>query len=383
MFGFKKPYFWLLVTVIVLAGFIWGSADRLSFVISAQSSPSADHQSASPRYTPEVQAPSDVPKAKTETAKTQQMNLQSWHDVEVWADQIDFRKSFADRMPQFKSFQRFLLSHSELIPEVKGMIQDLEPGSEDYSNRVSFWIGLLASISGEHSEITLVEILNSAADDDVGTQAAAALGDIPNPSADAVNALVLKVENDLESPTGSASILAIGSIGYKLKEISHGSGISDRLLTMAARAETRRESQVIMSAMGNHGSSKYFDVITGYLQDDDPSVRAKALFCLRRIQHPRALSTIGEAASLDSHSRVKISALKSLQFREPSATMVQAILKIARSSSDPEVLSLSVSSLYRLGNDLPNEARQALRALSADDDSTDSQVNTNGHFESD
>ena len=267
----------------------------------------------------------------------------------------------------FNTLKLWISQSAENISLTKTVLLTPSDGSAASKRQRSILYGALSETSRTEAAAALVELAGRAQTEDDYIQAVSALADHQMPTAETLPA-VWKL---YESRTGIAkhvSLLAYGSIAHHRRDTAGiNDNASDKLITLLSQATSAEAQMEVLSAMGNHGSSKYFSLIEQATNHNDEMVRAAAVYALRF--HPTAAAgTLMTAVGVrDQSQRVKDEALKGLATQISIRRDYQHVTKVALSSPQIELQIAAAIILKDARKQANNEdVNQAIATLRAE-----------------
>ena len=247
----------------------------------------------------------------------------------------------------------------------------MHPGSGSTADKRqrSLVYGALAETNSPEAASGLVTLVSAASTEDDVMQAVAAIADHRSPTQAALPALWRAYETNT-GPAKNMSLLAYGSAAYHLERAPGAPGDAADKLLAAYNAMPGEEGRIeILSAMGNHGSERYFEVLKAAVRDQSDSVRRAAVYALRFHPGAGAGALLVDTATQDVGEKIKAQAIEALATQLDQRRDYDRVTKVALSSRDPQVQLAAAVDLTeakaRGGNPEVDQAIAALRTGSS------------------
>jgi HEAT repeat protein len=210
-------------------------------------------------------------------------------------------------------------------------------GSTADKRQRSLVYGALAETNVPEAASGLVALVHGATTDDDLMQAVGAIADHRSPTQAALPALWHAYETNT-GPAKNMSLLAFGSAAYHLERAAGPPGdAADKLLAAYAAMPGEEGRIEIISAMGNHGSERYFEVLKTAVRDQSELVRKAAVYALRFHSGPGAGALLADTATQDAGEKIKAQAIEALATQLDQRRDYGRVTKVALSSRDPQV----------------------------------------------
>lgn len=224
----------------------------------------------------------------------------------------------------------------EAIDQVVMLLLEPGNGSEAAKRQRSLMYGALAETDHPEAVHGLVAVLQKGLSEDDTIQAAAALGDHPQPTGAALDAL-WQESTRLGSGYGyNASLLAFGSVAHRLG--TGGEEASQRLLAKANAVKDNSNAHLeVLAAMGNHGHVSYLSHFQETAAKGNDELRAAALYGARHIKGEQAAQFILSQALTDPSDHVKVEAMRALELQVDQRRDYLRLSQIALSSGKFEI----------------------------------------------
>lgn len=237
-----------------------------------------------------------------------------------------------------------------------------DPKNADEKRQLSIIYGALAQSKQAAAWPYLAKALAEGQSEFVGFQAVSAAADFRNAPDSAYAELSAVAKQHPVPYIRSSAQLALGSVARSNDAIAAKVQI-DLLEAGEAALSQPRNMDVVLAAMGNHGSSQYLEFITKMTRHSDERVRARAVFALRGISEPEVQSLITQAAITDPATRVKEEGIKALAERAHFEEVVTSIGAIGESSRDDGIQAQAARIVKNLSSSNKSAAIDALRSL--------------------
>lgn len=273
----------------------------------------------------------------------------------------------------FGALTALLRSQPNNVPLALARIRAKSPASRPL-------IDGLSSAGTPSAQLALIDVVeDEKLDVNVRRAATFALGRTSHATHESVATLGKHAENPL---LRVHALYGLGTLARRLREagtLSHSAEIADILKGALERAKAPGEQVDALRAIANSGDAALFDAAQAQLTAASPKVRVAAVDAIRLMKHP-AVDGIVATSLLEGNDETQIAALDAISVREPTATLVKALVssppKLAKPATRVRLIRVMGEWLARrpelraplthlssadTSEDVRNAAKQALR----------------------
>ena len=214
----------------------------------------------------------------------------------------------------------------------------------------------LGEAGNPQAQTALVSAIRSRLDDwRAVLQLIPVLAQAAHPTSEAEDLLRELAFTSSDANITSTAQLALGVASRNLAESSpaRAQKITDSLLEKIASTTSQEEIRVGLLALGNAGSLGALPVLTRYVNDPSPELRAAAVSALRFIQSAQADKLLRKALLSDSQPKVRREAAQALGFRVMTAATFQTQKEALLKDRDESVRLALLRNLAKAGDKAP------------------------------
>lgn len=273
----------------------------------------------------------------------------------------------AAETPLYLKFKALVYVHPESSTELQPVLDTADAASPAFR----IVAGALGAVGHAQAQSVLVHAIRARPQDPAAlSNLISTLGSVPHPTVETENAMKEVAASSSDPNISGTAILALGSMAKNLngKDPQRGAAIVSYLLQRAAAAHSEEETQHLLQALGNTGSSRAMPLLSQFASSSSPLLRAAAVDALRSIQRPQADALLLHTLVSDSDAHVRLEAAFALGFRRPSREAYDAQSKVLAAEGDEKVRAALLNNLAKMYRQFP-EVRNLLEQSAAKDPS--------------
>lgn len=273
----------------------------------------------------------------------------------------------AAETPLYLKFKALIYVHPESCPQLEPVLDTADASGPAFR----IVAGALGAVGNAQAQRALVHAIRARPQDSAAlSNLISALGSVPQPTVETEKAIQEVAASSPGSNTSGTAFLALGSMARNLrgKDPQRATAIVSFLLQHAGAAHSEEETQHVLQALGNTGSSRAMPLLLRFASSPSPVLRAAAVDALRSIRQPEVDSLLAHALVSDADSRVRLEAAFALGFRRPSRQSYDAQKKALAAEGDEKVRGALLNNLAKMRREFP-EARSVLEESAAKDPS--------------
>jgi HEAT repeat protein len=273
----------------------------------------------------------------------------------------------AAETPLYLKFKALIYVHPESCAQLEPVLETADPSSPAFR----IIAGALEAVGHARAQRSLVHAIQARPRDSAAlSNLIAALGSVPQPTVETEKAIREVAASSPDSNTSGTAFLALGSMAKNLsgKDPLRASAIVSFLLQRAAAARSEEQTQHLLQALGNTGSSGAMLLLSQFASNPSPVLRAAAVDALRSIRQPGVDPLLVHVLASDTDPHVRLEAAFALGFRRPSRQSYDAQKTALAAEADEKVRAALLNNLAKMRPRFP-EVRSVLEESAAKDPS--------------
>ncbi len=279
----------------------------------------------------------------------------------------DREQQQAAETPLYLKFKALVYVHPESCTELQPVLDTADAASPAFR----IIAGALGAVGHAQAQRVLVHAIQARPQDSAALpNLISTLGSVPHPTVETEKAIKEVAASSSDPNVSGTAILALGSMARNLegKDPQRAAAIVSHLLQRTAAAHSEEETQHLLQALGNTGSSRAMPLLSQFASSPSPVLRAAAVDALRSIRQPQADALLLHTLVSDADAHVRLEAAFALGFRRPSREAYDAQSKVLATEGDEKVRAALLNNLAKMYRQFP-EVRNLLEQSAAKDPS--------------
>jgi hypothetical protein len=201
------------------------------------------------------------------------------------------------------------------------------------------------SAEGQRALVTLMD--DKRVDPEIRNRAINSLARTPTPTDGSIRALKALLRED---PFDMRALYGLGTYARKLRDdgkSEQARALGELLVAELKLAQHPTDRQTVLRAIANSGYAGALSGVEPYLADRDESVRSAAVRALQSMHDPRVDGLLASRLTRDASSDVRLSAMASMQVRQPNQTLADALASAGTVAADARVRFGAVELMIR------------------------------------